>query len=113
MTDKMPPTPELDKVIEHKEEISTLMFFLEHLTFEKEIVLATWVPCFADLHETSAQYHQCSESCHLVPDRGPLYNLVLEYFGLDEETMEVERLTLLNHHRLTTQHKTTLSQPRQ
>ena len=102
MADKLPPTPELDKAAKHQEEISTLMSFLAHLTFEKDIVLATWVPCFKDLHETSAQYHQCSESYHLVPDRGPLYNLVLEYFGLDEETMETERLTLLNHHRLTT-----------
>lgn len=102
MADKLPPTPELDKAAKHREEINTLMSFLEHLTFEKDIVLANWVPCFKDLHESATEYYECSTSYHLVPDRGPLYNLVLEYFGLDEETMETERLTLLNHLRLTT-----------
>lgn len=99
---KLPPTPELDKVAKHQEEISTLMSFLEHLTFEKDIVLATWLPCSIDLHETSAEYHQCSESHHLVPDRSPLDTLIYECLGLDENTMETERLTLLNHIRLTT-----------
>ena len=42
MADKLPPTPELDKAIEHKETIKTIMSFLEHLTFEKELLLATW-----------------------------------------------------------------------
>lgn len=102
MADKLPPTPELDKAAKHQEEISTLMSFLEHLTFEKDIVLATWVPCFKDLHETSAQYHQCNESYHLVPEGSRLDTLIYEYLGLDENTMETERLTLLNHLRLTT-----------
>ena len=102
MADKLPPTPELDKAIEHKETATTIMSFLEHLPFEKDIVLATWLPCFKDLHETSAEYHQCSKSYHLVPDGSKPSSLIYEYLGLDEETMAVERLTLLNHIRLTT-----------
>ena len=38
---------------------------------------------------------------HLVPDGSKPSSLIYEYLGLDEETMEVERLTLLNHIRLT------------
>ena len=106
MTDKagkLPPTPELDKVAKHQAEINTLRRFLvEHLTYQKDIVLATWVPCFKDLHESSAEYSQCSESCHLVPEGNKLDTLIYEYLGLDKETMETERLTLLNHIRLTT-----------
>ena len=102
MADKLPPTPELDKAIKHKETVATIMSFLEHLTFEKDIVLANWVPCFADLHETGAAYAVCSESYHLVPEGSRLNTLIHEYFGLDENTMETERLTLLNHIRLTT-----------
>ncbi len=102
MADKMPPTPELDKAIECKETITTIMSFLEHLTFQKDLLLATWKPCSIDLHESSAEYYQCSESYHLAPDGSRLRDLVYEYLGLDENTMEVERLTLLNHIRLTT-----------
>lgn len=106
MTDKaskLPPTPELDKVAKHQEEIDTLRRFLvEHLTYQKDIVLANWVPCFKDLHETSAQYHQCNESYHLVPEGSRLDTLIYEYLDIDEDTMETERLTLLNHIRLTT-----------
>lgn len=102
MADKLPPTPELDKAAKHQEEISTLMSFLEHLTFEKDIVLATWLPCFKDLHETSAEYHQCSESYHLVPAVFKFDTLIHEYLDLDEAKMETERLTLLNHIQLTT-----------
>lgn len=99
---KMPPTPELDKAIEHKETVTTIMSFLEHLTFEKELLLATWQPCSADLHETGAAFAVCSESHHLVPEGGRPLGLIYEYLGLDENTMETERLTLLNHIQLTT-----------
>ena len=102
MADKLPPTPELDKAAKHQEEISTLTSFLEHLTFEKDIVLATWLPCFVDLHESSVEFHLCSESHHLVPAVFRLDTIVHEYLGIDEETMETERLTLLNHIQLTT-----------
>ena len=102
MADKLPPTPELDKAAKHQEEISTLMSFLWHLTFEKDIVLATWVPCFKDLHKSATEYYECSTSNHLVPEGSRLDTHIYEYFDLDEETMETERLTLLNHHRLTT-----------
>ena len=105
MTDKagkLPPTPELDKVAKHQAEINTLRRFLvEHLTYQKDIVLATWVPCFKDLHESSAEYYQC-RSYHLVPEGSRLIALIYEYLGIDEETMEVERRTLLNHIQLTT-----------
>lgn len=99
---KMPPTPELDKAIEHKETVTTIMSFLEHLTFEKELLLATWQPCSAEYHESSVEFHQCSESYHLAPEGGRPLDLVYEYLGLDENTMETERLTLLNHIQLTT-----------
>lgn len=102
MSDKLPPTPELDKAAKHQEEISTLMSFLAHLTFEKDIVFTTWEPCFKDLHESATEYYECSTSYHLVPEGSRLNTLIYEYFDLDEETMETERLTLLNHHRLTT-----------
>ena len=102
MADKLPPTPELDKAAKHQEEISTIMSFLEYLTFEKEIVLATWVPCSIELHESSAEYYQCSTSYHLVPEGSRLDTIIHEYLGLDEDTMETERLTLLNHIQLTT-----------
>ena len=102
MADKLPPTPELDKAAKHQDEIKTIMSFLEHLTFEKELLLATWQPCSADLHETGAAYAVCSESYHLVPEGSRLNALIHEYFGLDENTMETERLTLLNHIQLTT-----------
>ena len=78
------------------------MSFLEHLTFEKDIVLATWLPCFVDLHESSVEFHLCSESYHLVLDVSMPHTLIYEYLGIDEETMEVERRTLLNHIQLTT-----------
>ena len=99
---KMPPTPELDKAAKHQDEIITIMTFLEHLTFEKELLLATWQPCSADLHESTVEYSQCSESYHLVPDGNKCLALVYEYLDIDEDTMEVERLTLLNHIQLTT-----------
>ena len=102
MADKLPPTPELDKADRHRDEINTIMSFLEHLTFERDIVLATWLPCFADLHESGAAFAVCSESYHLVPEGGRPLGLIYEYLGLDEETMETERLTLLNHIQLTT-----------
>ena len=102
MTDKLPPTPELDKAAKHQDEINTLTSFLEHLTFEKDIVLATWLPCFEDLHGSSAEYHQCDESYHLVPAVFRIDTLIHEYLGLDENTMETERRTLLNHIQRTT-----------
>ena len=102
MADKLPPTPELDKAIKHKETVATIMSFLEHLMFEKDIVLATWLPCFKDLHGSSAEYHQCDESYHLVPAVFRIDTLIHEYLGIDKNTMETERLTLLNHIQLTT-----------
>ena len=102
MAHTLPPTPELDKAIEHKETITTIMSFLEHLTVQKDIVLATWVPCIKDLHESSAEYYQCSAPHHLVPGGGRLIDLVYEYLDIDKDTMETERLTLLNHIRLPT-----------
>lgn len=102
MANELPPTPELDKAIEHKETVTTIMSFLEHLTFEKELLLATWQPCSVEYHESSAEYYQCSTSYHLVPAAFRLDTLIYEYLGLDENTMETERLTLLNHIQLTT-----------
>lgn len=100
---KLPPTPELDKVAKHQAEINTLRRFLvEYLTCQKDIVLATWVPCSIDLHESSVEFQLCSTPYHLVPEGSRLDTLIYECLGLDEETMETERLTLLNHHRLTT-----------
>ena len=102
MAPKLPPTPELDKATENRETIATLMSFLEHLTFQKDLLLATWKPCSIDLHESSVEFHQCSASHHLVPNGGRLIDLVYEYLDIDEDTMETERLTLLNHIQLTT-----------
>ena len=99
---KMPPTPELDKAIEHKETATTIMSFLEHLTFEKELLLATWQPCSAEYHGGYEAYIECKMLHHLVPDGSKPSSLIYEYLGLDENTMETERLTLLNHIRLTT-----------
>ena len=102
MAHTLPPTPELDKAIEHKETITTIMSFLEHLMLQKDLLLATWNPCSIDLHESSMEYHLCSESYHLAPVGGRLINLVYEYLDIDKDTMETERLTLLNHIQLTT-----------
>ena len=102
MAHTLPPTPELDKAIEHKETITTIMSFLEHLMLQKDLLLATWNPCSIDLHESSMEYHLCSESYHLAPKGGRLIALVYEYLDIDEDTMETERLTLLNHIQLTT-----------
>ena len=102
MADKLPPTPELDKAIEHKETATTIMSFLEHLTFERELLLATWQPCSAEYHGGYEAYIECKMLHHLVPDGSKPSSLIYEYLGLDEETMETERLTLLNHIRLTT-----------
>ena len=102
MADKLPPTPELDKAIEHKETATTIMSFLEHLTFEKELLLATWQPCSAEYHGGYEAYIECKMLHHLVPDGSKPSSLIYEYLGLDEETMATERLTLLNHIRLTT-----------
>ena len=105
MTDKagkLPPTPELDKAAKNQETITTIMSFLEHLTFQKDLLLATWKPCSIDLHESSVEFHLCSELHHLVPDYSRPHTLIYEYLGIDEETMETERLTLLNHIQLTT-----------
>ena len=99
---RLPPTPELDKATKNQDEIIVLMSFLEHLTFEKDLLLATWKPCSVDLHESTVEYSQCSESYHLVPDGSMPHTLIYEYLGIDEETMEVERRTLLNHIQLTT-----------
>ena len=99
---QLPPTPELDKVTKNQETIATLMSFLEHLMLQQDIELATWKPCSVDLHESTVEYSQCSESYHLVPDGSMPYTLIYEYLGIDEETMEVERRTLLNHIQLTT-----------
>ena len=102
MADKLPPTPELDRVNKHQEEISTLMSFLEHLTFEKEIVLANWTPCSVEYHGNYEAFIECQVLHHLVPEGGRPLGLIYEYLGLDEETMETERRTLLNHIQLTT-----------
>ena len=102
MAPKLPPTPELDKAAKNQETITTIMSFLEHLTFEQDILLATWVPCSIDLHESSVELQLCSASHHLVPEGSRLDTLIYEYLGLDEDTMETERLTLLNHIQLTT-----------
>ena len=102
MPHTLPPTPELDKAIEHKETITTIMSFLEHLTFQKDFLLETWKPCSIGLHESSVEFHLCSESHHLVPSGGRLIDLVYEYLDIDKDTMETERLTLLNHSQLTT-----------
>ena len=48
------------------------------------------------------EYSQCSESYHLAPDGSRLIDLVYEYLDIDKDTMETERLTLLNHIQLTT-----------
>ena len=98
----LPPTPELDKALEYKETITTIMSFLEHLMLEKELLLATWKPCSNELHESSVEFHLCSASYHLAPDGGRLLALVYEYLDIDEDTMETERRTLLNHIQLTT-----------
>lgn len=87
---KMPPTPELDKAIEHKETVTTIMSFLEHLTFEKELLLATWQPCSAEYHGNYEAYLECKALHHLVPEGSRLDTLVYEYLGLDENTMETE-----------------------
>lgn len=102
MAHTLPPTPELDKAIEYKETITTIMSFLEHLMFQKDLLLAAWVPCSIDLHESSVEFHLCSESHHLAPEGGRLIDLVYEYLDIDKDTMETERLTLLNHIQLTT-----------
>lgn len=102
MADKLPPTPELDKAAKHQEEISTLMSFLEHLTFEKELLFATWQPCSAEYHGGYEAYIECKMLHHLVPDSSKPSSLIYEYLGLDEETLEAEQLTLLNHIQLTT-----------
>ena len=102
MAGKLPPTPELDKAAKHQAEINTLRRFLEHLMLQQDIELATWKPCSVDLHESTVEYSQCSESYHLVPDGSMPHTLIYEYLGIDEETMEVERRTLLNHIQLTT-----------
>ena len=102
MANEMPPTPELDKAAKHQKEINTIMSFLEHLTFEKNILLATWVPCSAEYHGSYEAFIECNMLHHLVPEGGRPLGLIYEYLGLDENTMETERLTLLNHHRLTT-----------
>ena len=99
---KLPPTPELDKAAKNQETITTIMSFLEHLTFEQDILPATWKPCSIELHESSVEFHLCSASHHLVPDGGRLIDLVYEYLDIDKDTMETERLTLLNHIQLTT-----------
>lgn len=99
---KLPPTPELDKVAKHQAEINTIMSFLEHLTFEKALLLATWQPCSAEYHGNYEAFIECQVLHHLVPEGGRPLDLVYEYLGLDENTMETERLTLLNHLRLTT-----------
>ena len=102
MADKLPPTPELDKAAKHQEEISTIMSFLEYLTFEKEIVLATWQPCSAEYHGNYEAFIECNVLHHLVPSVSNPSTLIHEYLGLDEDTMEIERRTLLNHIQLTT-----------
>ena len=99
---QLPPTPELDKVTENRETITTLMSFLEHLMLQQDIELATWKPCSVNLHESTVEYSQCSESYHLAPNGSRLLALVYEYLDIDEDTMETERLTLLNHIQLTT-----------
>lgn len=105
MTDKaskLPPTPELDKAAKHQAEINTLRRFLERLTFEKELLLATWQPCSAEYHGNYEAFIECQVLHHLVPEGGRPLDFVYEYLGLDENTMETERLTLLNHIQLTT-----------
>ena len=102
MANEMPPTPELDKAIECKETITTIMSFLEHLTLQKDLLLATWKPCSAELHETASAYYMCRESYHLMPYGSKLIDIVYEYLDIDKDTMETERLTLLNHIQLTT-----------
>ena len=102
MADKLPPTPELDKAIKHKETVATIMSFLEHLTFEKEILLATWQPCSAEYHGVHEAFIECKMLHHLVPDGSKPSSLIYEYLGLDENTMETQRLTLLSHTQLTT-----------
>ena len=102
MAPKLPPTPELDKAAKNQETITTIMSFLEHLTFQKDFLFATWKPCSIELHESSVEFHLCSESHHLVPGGGRLIDLVYEYLDIDKDTMETERLTLLNHIQLTT-----------
>ena len=102
MAHTLPPTPELDKAIEHKETVTTIMSFLEHLTFEKELLLATWQPCSVEYHGNYEAYLECKVLHHLVPEGGRPIGLIYEYLGLDENTMETERLTLLNHIRRTT-----------
>ena len=102
MAPKLPPTPELDKATENKETITTLMSFLEHLMLQQGIELATWKPCSVDLHESSVEFNLCSASHHLVPDGNRCHTRIYEYLGIDKDTMETERLTLLNHIQLTT-----------
>ena len=102
MAHTLPPTPELDKAAKNQETITTIMSFLEHLTFEKALLLATWQPCSAEYHENYEAYLECKVLHHLVPEGGRPLGLVYEYLGLDENTMETERLTLLNHIQLTT-----------
>lgn len=98
---KLPPTPVLDKAIEHKETVTTIMSFLEHLTFERELLLATWQPCSAEYHGCYEAFIECNMLHHLVPDGSKPSSLIYEYLDIDEDTMEVERLTLLNHIQLT------------
>ena len=99
---KPPPTPALDKAAKHRDEIKTIMSFLEHLTFEKELLLATWQPCSAEYHGGYEACIECKMLYHLVPDGSRLIDLVYEYLDIDKDTMETERLTLLNHIQLTT-----------
>ena len=102
MAHTLPPTPELDKAAKNQETITTIMSFLEHLTFQTDLLLATWKPCSIDLHESSVEFHLCSESYHLAPNGSRLIDLVYEHLDIDKDTMETERLTLLNHIQLTT-----------
>ncbi len=102
MAHTLPPTPELDKAIECKETITTIMSFLEHLMFQKELLLATRQPCSAEYHGNYEAVIECNVLYHLEPEGGRPLGLIYEYLGLDENTMETERLTLLNHIQLTT-----------
>ena len=103
MADKLPPTPELDKAAKHQAEINTLRrFLIEHLTHQKELLPATWQPCSAEYHGNYEAFIECNVLHHLVPEGSRFDTLIYEYLGLDENTMETERLTLLNHIQLTT-----------
>ena len=79
-------TPELEKIVEHRDESDIIGGFLEWLQDEQKIHLCEWGDYSGEEYEEDEQFYQINRT---------IEQLLAEYFEIDLDKAEKERVALL------------------